>query len=80
MQKIRITGCIFESRLRWQFKVEEKSLRTAIFRLRIYLRTNKTLTHLKIGNSLSNLGTRSAVAIYSMGLRLNLSTTPDLKF
>jgi hypothetical protein len=36
--------------------------------------------YLKIGNSLPNLGTSSAVTIYSMYLRLNLSTTPDLKF
>jgi hypothetical protein len=36
--------------------------------------------YLAIGNSLSNMGTPSTVAIYSMYLRLNLSTTPDLKF
>jgi len=32
------------------------------------------------GNSLSNLGTPSAVTIYSMYLHLNLLTMPDLKF
>ena len=31
------------------------------------------------GTSLSNLGTPSAVTVYSMYLRLNHSTTPDLK-
>jgi hypothetical protein len=36
--------------------------------------------YLTIGNSLSNVGTPSAVPIYVMYFRLNLSTAPDLKF
>jgi hypothetical protein len=36
--------------------------------------------YLTIGKSLSNLATPSAVTIYSMYPRLNLSNTPDLKF
>jgi hypothetical protein len=52
----------------------------AIFRPHIYLCTNETLIHLEFGHSLSNLGTPSAVTIYSMHLCLNLLTMPDLKF
>jgi hypothetical protein len=36
--------------------------------------------YLTIGNSLSNLGTHSAVIIYGKYPRLNVSTAPDLKF
>jgi hypothetical protein len=79
MQKIRIIEFVFDNRQHWQFKVEKNSP-TGIFRLHIYLRTNKTLIHLEFGKSLSNLGTTSAVTICSVYLRINLSTTPDLKF
>jgi hypothetical protein len=34
---------------------------------------------LAFGNSSFNLGTASAVTVYSMYLRLNISSTPDLK-
>jgi hypothetical protein len=44
MQKIRIIEFLFENRLHWQFEVEKKST-SGCFRLRIYLRTNKTLIH-----------------------------------
>jgi len=44
MQKIRIIGFFFENMLRWQFYVEKTST-NGYFRLRIYLCTNKTLTH-----------------------------------
>lgn len=43
MQKNRITG--FENMLQWQFKVEKDFLQKAVFRLYIYLRTNKTSVH-----------------------------------
>jgi hypothetical protein len=79
MQKIWIIGFFFECRLHWQFKVE-KILQTAIFRLHMYLHTNKTLIHLEFGNFLSNLGTPLAVTVSNMFLCLNLSTVPDLKF
>jgi hypothetical protein len=79
MQKIRIIGFLFENRLRRQFQVENIST-NGYFRLHIYLRTNKPLIHLEFGNTLASLGTPSAVTICSMYLRLNLSTTPDLKF
>jgi hypothetical protein len=40
----------------------------------------KFTTEEVFGNFLPNLGTPSAVTIDSMYLRLDLSTTPDLKF
>ena len=58
-------------------------------RFHIYLRTNKIFFWFRpstftadegSGNFLFNLGTPSAVTIYSMYLRLKLSTTPYLKF
>jgi hypothetical protein len=44
MHKIRIIGFFFENILHWQFKAEKIST-TAIFKLHIYLGTNKTLIH-----------------------------------
>jgi len=60
-----------------------------LWKFAIYLRTNKTLfgwlqststANEDFRNSLSGLGTPSSVTIYSMYLRINLPTTPDMKF
>jgi hypothetical protein len=42
LQKIRIIGFIFENRLQWSIK-EKKKFYNRLFRLHIYLLTNKTL-------------------------------------
>ena len=53
MQKIRIIGFFFENRLHWQFEMEKKFLQTAVLgNIFIYLRTNKTLIHLKNGGKI----------------------------
>ena len=37
MQKIRIIGFFFESRIHWQYEWKEKSSKNSCFRLHIYL-------------------------------------------
>ena len=44
IQKIRIIAVFFENVLHWQFQVETNSTNGG-FKLHIYLRKNKTLTH-----------------------------------
>jgi hypothetical protein len=44
MHKVQIIGFFFENSLHWLFKVE-KFLQMAVFRLHIYLHTNKTSVH-----------------------------------
>jgi len=48
IHKFRIIGFFLENRLHWQFEVGKKISTNGCFRLRIFLRTNKT----KIQNSL----------------------------
>jgi len=88
MRKIRING-FFLNRLHRHFQVGKKISTKGYLWKHIYSRTNKILfrrwpstftAEEDFGNSLPNLGTPSAVTIYSMYLRLNLPTTPDLKF
>jgi hypothetical protein len=69
---MRIIGFFFENRLHYDFKMEIKFLQTAVFRLHVYIRTNETLIRSEFGNSLSNLGTPSAVTIYRMYLSTRL--------
>jgi hypothetical protein len=77
MQKIRIIGFFFDNRLHWQFKVGKKFYKRLLLG---YMFIYVQIIHLEFGNSLSNLGTQSTVTIHRRYLRLNLSTTPDLKF
>jgi len=88
MQKIRIIGFFLEIMLHWQFLSETNSTNGCL-ELHIYLHTNKTLFRWcpstftadeDFGNSLSDLGIPSALGIYGMYLRVNLSTTPGSKF
>jgi hypothetical protein len=89
IQKIRIIGGFFENRLHWQFEAEKKFLQTAIwYYIFIYLQIkyysgddlHRSPLVRTLENFLSNMGTPSAVNIYSMYLCLNLSATPDWKF
>jgi hypothetical protein len=87
MQKIRIIGFYLKIGYIGSSKWKKKFLQTAVFRLHIYLRTNKTFVQNSLyvfdnwGNSVSHKKTQyNYRKNYSMYLRLNLSTTPDLKF
>jgi hypothetical protein len=83
MQEIQLIGYFFENRLHWQFvwhdckHAQPRESRTIQNKsggeegAGIWVMTADD----EFGNSLSNLGN-----IYSMYLRLNLPTTPDLKF
>ena len=62
MQKIRITGFSFDSRLHWQFEVKKLST-NGYFRLHNYLGTNKTAHHLKRTQTPSRLNGTSEATV-----------------